>query len=68
MDNSEQEANLCQLTTIFEESEKENETRQTAICDDRTKEASTVATKDKSSIQNKFGTSYVNGKRGIFDI
>ena len=68
IDNSEQEANLSQLTTIFEESEKENETRHTAIYDDRTKEASTIATKDKSSRQAKFGTSYVNRKKGIFDI
>ena len=69
IDNSEQEANFSQLTTIFEESEKENETRHTATYDDNTKEVSTIATKDKSSMQTEFGTSYVNRNKvsSIFD-
>ena len=69
IDNSKREASISQLTIIFEESEKETETRHTATYDDRNKEASTITTKNENNKQMKFGTGYVNGRKisSIFD-
>ena len=69
IDNSKREASISQLTTIFEESEKETETRHTATYDDRNKEASTITTKNENNKQMKFGTGFVNGRKisSIFD-
>ena len=44
-------------------SNKNHETKYTAINDNRIREASTATTKDESSKQTKVGTSYVNGKK-----
>ena len=63
IDNSKREASISQLTIIFEESEKETETRHTATYDDRNKEASTITTKNENNKQMKFGTGYVNGRK-----